>query len=165
MDDEYGKPGDPRPYREPPRELSGEEHEFFAALDLAYWRETSPDKFGTVRRTPKGKMTHAQTERLFNLVLDCRLMTKIGSGMFGLSGYSMTIYEVPPVHGMLEEDPRRLFTLMSDHMPWYRESGDLRSQSQRDWICFTSFTHSPENFAMLDHHKVRRPRIRSDYDY
>ncbi len=146
--------------------MTDEERAFFARMDGEYWGPMAPDHLGTIRRSPRGSLMRAELERLCNLILDCRLMTRIGNGMFGLSGYSMAIYDVPAPQGMINDGPpRRLFTLMSDHVPGRRESGDMRGQDRKDWILFTGFTHSPENLAMLDFHKVARPRPRTEYDY
>lgn len=164
--EDYESPGRPFSYPAEPRALTDEERAFFVRMDGEYWRWAPQDRFGKAGRSPHGSLTRAELERLCNLILDCRLMTKIGNGMFGLSGYSMAILEVPAPQGMINDGPpKRLFTLMSDHIPGRRESGDMRGQDQKDWILFTGFTHSPENMAMLDFHKMARPRPRTEYDY
>ncbi len=164
--EDYESPGRPFRYPAEPRPLNDEERAFFARMDGEYWRPAAPGHLGTVSRLPHGSLTRSELERLCNLILGCRLMTKIGAGVFGLSGYSMTVYDVPAPQGMInDEPPKRLFTLTSDHVPGRRESGDTRRQDQKDWIFFTGFTHSPENLAMIDFHKVARPRQRTEYDY
>ncbi len=155
---EYRRPGEPVKYGEGDP-LPEEDREFLRGLQKRHWRAFPPDRLGRVGYRPEGTMTARDLEKVFNLIVKHRLMTTIGSGMFGLSGYSMQVFDHPEP-SMVEERPQSLLTLISDHIKTRHHK-----DQQKHWAFFTRFTHSPENLALLDYYKMPRPRNREDYDY
>jgi len=155
---DYEQPGSPRPYGNGDT-LPAEDREFLKRLDSQYWRPLAPDRHGRRGSAPSGKLTRSELVRVSRLILAHRLPTRIGSGMYGLSGYSMQVYDNPEP-SLANERPERLLTIMSDHIP--TPGG---RDSQRHWVFFTGFTHSPVNLALLEFYGMEKPRSRRDYDY
>jgi hypothetical protein len=144
------------------RPLTDEDRAFLKGLLDTYWKPMAMDH-GRTGKYPEGTLTHAEVQRLANLILECRLPTSIGSGMFSLPGYSMAVYDSPEPKGMLVEKPEVLFVLMNSHMKWDQEERGVNHQ--KSWIFFTGFTHSPDNLTLLDYYGIGRPEPRERYDY
>lgn len=142
--------------------MEDEERAFLKGLLDAYWKPMVLD-FGRTGKYPEGILTHAEVNRLSNVILQCRLPTSIGPGMFSLPGYSLVIYDSPEPTGTLAGKPEVLFVLMNSHMKWNER--ELGTSHQKSWIFFTGFTHSPENLTLLDYYGIERPESREKYDY
>jgi hypothetical protein len=152
-----------RPFKYGPgRPMTDGDRAFLGRLMDTYWKPMALD-FGRMGKRPEGVLLPAEVESLANLILQCRLPTSIGPGMFSLPGYSMAIYDSPEPQGMPVARPEVLFVLMNSHMRWDSEERDVGHQ--RSWIFFTGFTHSPDNLALLDHYGIGRPEPRTSYDY
>lgn len=158
---DYETTGRPFPYGTG-RPLTDEDRAFLKGLLGTYWKPMVMD-FGRTGKYPEGVLTNAEVERLSNLICECRLPTSIGSGMFGLPGYSMAVYDSPDPQGMTVAKPEVKFVLMNSHMKWGQE--ERGTSHQRSWIFFTGFTHSLDNLALLDYYGMERPEPRGRYDY
>lgn len=145
---DYRRPGPPARYGSG-GPLSEEDRDFLRGLQKKYWRESPPER----------TMLPRELHRAFGLVREHRLPTVVGAGVFGLSGYSMRIYDSPEP-SMIMEKPEVLLHLVSDHI-----RAKSRRDQQRHWSLFTQFTHSPENLALLDYYGMPRPGDREEYDY
>jgi hypothetical protein len=162
MDEDYEKPGHPFKYGAG-RQMTAEEDAFLAGLMRTYWRDMAPDGFGRISKCPTGVLTHAELANLQHLILECRLPTSIGSGMFGLPGYSLAVYDSPEPQGVMVAKPEVKFVLMNTHLHW--DEKERGTTHQKTWIFFTGFTHSPENLVLLDYYGIKRPEPRGRYDY
>jgi hypothetical protein len=69
-----------RPFQYGPgRPMTGEERAFMEGLLGTYWKPMAMD-FGRTGKYPEGVLTHAEVERLSNVIRQCRLPTTSGQG-------------------------------------------------------------------------------------
>jgi hypothetical protein len=150
--------------------------EFLKVLQERMYTKTAPDRFGQVMLVPTGPLSQEDWGYLFDLVRDEQLITLMGSGLFGLSGYSLTAFEHPIQPGL---DPEFVFKVYSDHVP--EDEWPLNVHGRREagkaffdwvWEFFSQHTHSDRNREWLDlyslwrrKHHLKMPGPRVSYDY
>jgi len=173
----YNQPGDPASYSEKPVPLSEADVFWMKDMNKRIWKPCAPDRFGHVIYTDDGSISVEEQDKIFRLIRECKLMTTMGCGMFGLSGYSMGVWNHPEFPGL---GPEHLMTLTDGHLPApskevmsrFNKGEERQAVCENAWILFSQFTHSPTNLKLIELYKsesrgskIEPPQARSYYDY
>lgn len=131
---------------------------------LRLWKFIGDKRAGSW--VPDGKLDIPEFEALMEIIEEEPLIAQIGSGTFGLAGYSMRLFYHPEVPGV---PPSHAMTLAHEHLPEEFGEGNGTPEGREFyewvWTLFTTFTHSERNIEWLKMYKMELPRERSHYDY
>lgn len=136
--------------------------EWLKWLDADIWIEHPPtyNSYGSVM--PYRGLTEDEKTRVLSAIDEHKLITMMGSGTFGLSGYSMSMYVHPIYPGL-----KPTYLLCVGHEHWYgmEHRRDKDPHYNHLWELFSKHTHSEQNRQWLKTYGFDPPRDRVHYDY
>ncbi len=109
--------------------------------------------------------TKNEKERVLRIIQERKLIVQVGSGTYGLSGYSVCLRSHPeypslPVTYLVHFTDEHWFGLT--HKRDYDKRGERFDEF---WTIFSAFSHSEQNKEWLKQYGLDAPRERSYYDY